>query len=67
MGRYAHALMMDDPRCDFEGCQEPVTATIRFELAEPSDPGQTLGTFQLAVCQTHSRPEFASETAPVRM
>ena len=59
--------MIDDARCDFEDCQEPATTTVRFELAEPSDPGQTLGTFELAVCQTHSRPEFASDTAPVRV
>ena len=53
--------MTDYEHCDFEDCQQPVTATVRFELAEPSDPGQTMGTFVLAVCQTHSRPEFAAE------
>lgn len=44
--------------CDLDGCEGQAAWQIRFELTEPSDATQVLGTFRLCVCEAHARPEL---------
>ena len=41
--------------CDLDGCEGRAAWQIRFELTEPSDATQVLGTFRLCVCEAHAR------------
>jgi hypothetical protein len=48
------------PLCDFEDCVQPASQELRFELVEPGDASAIVGTFTLAVCADHARPEFVA-------